>query len=86
MVRLNVLTDNVVNFRGINNRADTVQQLFGEVRSHRINEGHFLINNQIRIIGATFRSPEAKEVAEHPVNGTHPVHAFHNFNFFSSHG
>jgi len=54
VVHLRMIADHVVNFFGINNRGDVVEQLIGKLPFDRIDECHFLIQDQKCVVSRPF--------------------------------
>ena len=82
VVRLDVVRDDVVNLRRVDDGRDAFEEFFLERLLDRINQGDFIIENQISVVARATARLIAMEAAHGPVNGTNPVNVFADFNCF----
>ena len=82
MVHFRVVADHVIDFLGIDNLGDVANQLVGERGLHRVDQGHFLVNDQKRIVaGAPIRGVAVK-IPDVPVDDADIIDAVCNFRRF----
>ena len=82
VIHLCVVADHDIDLAWIDDAGNVVQQLVGELMFDRIDQGHFLIDDQIRIIAGTQRRGVAMEVLNIPVVHPYIINIFRNFNRF----
>ena len=82
VVGLDVVGDDVVDLRRVNDRGDALEELFLERLLDGVNEGDFLVEDQVGVVARAAARLVAVEAAHGPVDGADPVDIFADFNCF----
>ena len=80
VVHLRMVADNEIDFSGVDDLSDVVQELIGEGLLHRINEHHLVvINDQKGVVACPHVRGVSMEISDVPILNTHIVDAFGYF-------
>ena len=79
MIRLNVVGDDVIDVRGIDDCGDAREQFVVKTTLHCVDEGDLLVEDEVCIIGGTALRVVAVKAAHRPVNGSDPVNIIPDF-------
>ena len=79
VVGFGVVGDNDIDLRGVDDGADAREHLFAEALLHRVDEGHFFVEDKVGVVGGAFFRFIAVEVAQVPVDRAHPIDVFGKF-------
>ena len=61
MVRFGVVADHVIHFLGVDNLGDIGQKLVGEFLFNRIDQGDFVIHDQVGVVGGPGLGRDTRE-------------------------
>jgi hypothetical protein len=86
VVRLHVVDDDIVELGDIDDLVELVEEFIGLKGFGQINEGFFLIIDEVGVIGDSFSGdrPEAFEKIGRPVVHSNPIDIRSNFNWHCS--
>ena len=82
VVGLDVIGDDVVNLSRVDDGSDALEELFLERFLDRVDEGDFLVEDQVGVVARAAARLVAVEAAHGPVDGADPVDIFADFNCF----
>jgi hypothetical protein len=75
VVVLDMVDDDVLDLRGVGERADIVDGIVSKVVLYRVHERHVLVENKVVIVRRAVRGDVPMEVPNRPVNCAHPINA-----------
>jgi len=76
MIRFGVVADNVVDVGRVGQGRDVGQELVGEGFLGRIDQGDFLVADEIGVVGGTVRRFITVKISHGPVDVAYPVDLF----------